>query len=260
MSCDQRVAVLPANNNQVIPLNASSGGCSLYNGATEPLYVCTGERKFQSNGPRTWYFAISRCDTNEPITMNYFFNFTGYYGECEADPLSRTVHPIKVKEKADINVIVTLGVLCGILAIATIILVILFVLNRHRRKKTKKGGSVTSSQATMTQDIFYVNPSLSDREHSDSQYSQSQSSGSENYYEVSNVTINSKGVRSIMGNVTINSKGIRNIMGNVTINSKGIRGIIGNVTINSNRIPNIMRYMYDISNTYSKEIPRIICY
>ena len=49
------------------------------------------------------------------------------------------------------------------------------------KEKPKTSGSVTSSQATMTQDIFYVNPSLSDRDHSDSQYSRS---SSENYYEV----------------------------------------------------------------------------
>ena len=50
-----------------------------------------------------------------------------------------------------------------------------------RNASKGKGSSVTSSQATMTQDdIFYVNPSLSDQ--GQQEYSQS---GSENYYEVS---------------------------------------------------------------------------
>jgi hypothetical protein len=49
-----------------------------------------------------------------------------------------------------------LGVICGITTITAIVFAVLFFFGRHRRKDKKKAGSVTSSQATMTQDIFYV--------------------------------------------------------------------------------------------------------
>ncbi|XP_061180544.1 uncharacterized protein LOC133189153 [Saccostrea echinata] len=191
MSCQERVDVLPTHNYQVIPLSTRNAtkGCILYpDSEGTNLYVCTGDRTFKSDGPRTWYFAISRCGASSSqgmLNMNYYFNVTGYYGKCEADPLSKTIYPEIIKSDPDVVVVVILGVLCGISTIAAIVFGVLFFFGRIRRKnKKKKGGSVTSSQATMTQDIFYVNPSLSDREHSDSQYSHSQSSGSENYYEV----------------------------------------------------------------------------
>lgn len=184
MSCSERENILPAKNNQIIPLN-ETGRCSVWTESDEPLYVCVGERVFNSSFPRTWYFAVSKCSMNgsQSLNMNYFFNVTGYYGACEVDPLSKTIIPARVEVQPDVSVIVALGVVCGVTTIVAIIFMILFFLGRRRRQK-QKGGSVTSSQATMTQDIFYVNPSLSDREHSDSQYSHSQSSGSENYYEV----------------------------------------------------------------------------
>ncbi|XP_033725473.1 uncharacterized protein LOC117315403 [Pecten maximus] len=184
MSCKERENILPAKNNQVIPLN-ETGRCTVWRDSGEPLYVCVGERVFNSSFPRTWYFAVSKCSMNssQSLNMNYYFNVTGYYGACEVDPLSKTVIPARVEVEPDVSVIVALGVVCGVTTIVAIVFMILFFLGR-RRRKNKKGGSVTSSQATMTQDIFYVNPSLSDREHSDSQYSHSQSSGSENYYEV----------------------------------------------------------------------------
>ncbi|XP_048749509.2 uncharacterized protein LOC125661521 [Ostrea edulis] len=191
MTCQERVDILPKNNYQVIPLSTlnATKGCIIYpdSGGTN-LYVCNGDRIFKSNGPRTWYFAISRCGASPSqgmLNMNYYFNVTGYYGKCEADPLSKTIFPEFVESEPDVTVVIILGVLCGLSTITAIVFGVLFFFGRIRRKnKKKKGGSVTSSQATMTQDIFYVNPSLSDREHSDSQYSHSQSSGSENYYEV----------------------------------------------------------------------------
>ncbi|XP_022306168.2 uncharacterized protein LOC111112729 [Crassostrea virginica] len=188
MTCEERVNVLPKNNYQIIPLSTRNAtkGCILYEDSEgTKLYVCTGDRVLQSNGPRTWYFAVSRCGSSPGVlNMNYYFNVSGYYGKCEEDSLSKTIYPEIVESGPDVAVVVGLGVLCGVSTIVAIVFAILFFLGRIRRKNKKKGGSVTSSQATMTQDIFYVNPSLSDREHSDSQYSHSQSSGSENYYEV----------------------------------------------------------------------------
>lgn len=99
MSCQERVDVLPKNNYQIIPLSTKSAakGCTLYraNEGTN-FYVCTGERTLNSNGPRTWYFAISRCGASQNqgmLNMNYHFNVTGHYGKCEADPLSKTIYP-----------------------------------------------------------------------------------------------------------------------------------------------------------------------
>lgn len=190
MSCLERKNVLPDKNNQVIPLSLQNHtiGCERYQPtpSSQPLIVCRGERTLRSSGPRTWYIGVSRCngDASRPLDMSYYFNVTNYFGVCEADPLSNTYIPVRVDSGDDIGVIVALGVICGLTTITAIVFAALFFLGRHRRKDKKKAGSVTSSQATMTQDIFYVNPSLSDREQSDSQYSHSQSSGSENYYEV----------------------------------------------------------------------------
>ena len=76
---------------------------------------------------------------------------------------------------------ISLGVVAGIALILAAVFFGLWFIGLRTASKGK-GGSVTSSQATMTQDdIFYVNPSLSDRgEHPDYQTN----SGSENYYEV----------------------------------------------------------------------------
>ena len=76
---------------------------------------------------------------------------------------------------------ISLGVVAGIALILAAVFFGLWFIGLRTANKGK-GGSVTSSQATMTQDdIFYVNPSLSDRgEHPDYQTN----SGSENYYEV----------------------------------------------------------------------------
>lgn len=189
MSCQERNAILPDSNNQIISLSTQNQtkGCERYPTASgEPLIVCTGERTLRSSGPRTWYIAVSRCnsDSSKPLDMSYYFNVSNFFGVCELDPLSNTYIPVRVESGTDVSVIVALGVICGITTITAIVFAVLFFFGRHRRKDKKKAGSVTSSQATMTQDIFYVNPSLSDREQSDSQYSHSQSSGSENYYEV----------------------------------------------------------------------------
>ncbi|GFR94462.1 transmembrane protein 145 [Elysia marginata] len=200
MTCEERLAVLPPDNNQVIPLRANNdttSGCSLWNETgSEAFYICLGERVFRSSIPRTWFFAVSRCgsDRNDgPLNLNYVFNITGYYGECEEDPLSPSagwsafVHSLGGEEDStsmkDVYryLSISLGVVAGIaLILASVFFGLWFIGLRAAGKG--KGGSVTSSQATMTQDdIFYVNPSLSDREHPD--YSQT-NSGSENYYEV----------------------------------------------------------------------------
>lgn len=183
MDCWERIGILPADNNQIIPLTVGNGtvGCKIYNETGEPLYVCTGERSFRSSGPRTWYVALSRCGSNGPLNMNYFFNVTGFYGECEHDSLADATFPTIVEEDKYLNVAIALGATAGLTAIVAAVFIVLWCFGRRQQKK--KTGSVTSSQATMTQDVFYVNPSLSDREQSDSQYSQSTGS-SENYYEV----------------------------------------------------------------------------
>lgn len=186
MSCEERERILPSNNNQVIPLHTLNHtvGCRVWNESQteEPYYVCVGERIFRSSGPRTWYFALSRCRAKTALTLNYSFNVSGYYGECEEDPLVRTYIPPSPKEDNNIYLSLALGVVAGVAVIAAVVFFALWFLAR-RRAANSKGSSVTSSQATMTQDdIFYVNPSLSDRgEHQE--YGQSQTS-SENYYEV----------------------------------------------------------------------------
>lgn len=187
MTCRQREAILPWKNNQIIPLTNQNGtvGCKIWNeSGSEPMYVCVGERTFRSSAPRTWYVAISRCGSTEPLTMNYYFNITGYYGHCEEDPLAKTYIPPRpvVKDDSNLHLAIGMGVVAGIATIAAVVLATLLIWTKRKEKeKPKTTGSVTSSQATMTQDIFYVNPSLSDREQSDSQYSRS---SSENYYEV----------------------------------------------------------------------------
>lgn len=187
MTCRQREAILPWKNNQIIPLTNQNGtvGCKIWNeSGSEPMYVCVGERTFRSSAPRTWYIAISRCGSSEPLTLNYYFNITGYYGHCEEDPLSKTYIPPRpvVKDDSNLHLAIGMGVVAGIATIAAVVLATLLIWTKRKEKeKPKTTGSVTSSQATMTQDIFYVNPSLSDREQSDSQYSRS---SSENYYEV----------------------------------------------------------------------------
>ncbi|CAG5134369.1 unnamed protein product, partial [Candidula unifasciata] len=74
---------------------------------------------------------------------------------------------------------ISLGIIAGLgLILAAVFFGLWFMGLKNAAKN--KGSSVTSSQATMTQDdIFYVNPSLSEREQVE--YSQS---SSENYYEV----------------------------------------------------------------------------
>ncbi|KAL4216331.1 hypothetical protein ACF0H5_024058 [Mactra antiquata] len=187
MTCEQRKRVLPAVSNQVIPLNTDNGtvGCSIWKEeGKEPMNVCIGERTLKSSAPRTWYIAISRCGSSHQLTLNYQFNITGFYGNCEEDPLAKTFIPSKKVEenKSSLHAAIALGVVAGIAIIVAVVFIVLYILSRRQmQQKPKTSGSVTSSQATMTQDIFYVNPSLSDREHSDSQYSRS---SSENYYEV----------------------------------------------------------------------------
>ncbi|WAR30105.1 TM145-like protein [Mya arenaria] len=188
MTCEQRDKVLNPNN-QIIPLNLDTGvdGCirRVIDG-TDHVF-CVGDRTLKSTSPRMWYVALSRCGATGPITVRYEFNLTGYYGACEEDPLARTLFPPQeVAGDTSAHLSIGLGVLAGIAIIVAVLFIVLFIVNRRQmRKKPKTSGSVTSSQATMTQDIFYVNPSLSDRgvggEHSDSQYSRS---SSENYYEV----------------------------------------------------------------------------
>lgn len=171
---------------QVIPLNAENGtvGCtkSIVDGV--PTIFCRGVRTLKSSDPRTWYVALSRCGSTQQIVLNYVFSISGYYGQCEDDPLANTRIPVVdvSRDNTNIQVAIAMGVIAGIAIVVAIVFVILFIRSRREiNQKPKPTGSVTSSQATMTQDIFYVNPSLSDREHSDSQYSRS---SSENYYEV----------------------------------------------------------------------------
>ncbi|CAG5134368.1 unnamed protein product, partial [Candidula unifasciata] len=78
MTCEQRLAVLPADNNQVIPLRTTndSSGCTLWNEKGEDFYVCLGERIFRSSVPRTWFFALSHCEHEGPLNLNYVFNIT----------------------------------------------------------------------------------------------------------------------------------------------------------------------------------------
>lgn len=187
MTCQQRERILPQVSNQVIPLNTKNGtvGCTVWReDGKEPMNVCVGERTLKSSAPRTWYVAISRCGSTSQMTLNYQFNITGFYGNCEEDPLAKTYVPPKEVEQSDrsVYIAIAMGVVAGIAVIVAVVFIILYIISRRQiNQKAKPSGSVTSSQATMTQDIFYVNPSLSDREHSDSQYSRS---SSENYYEV----------------------------------------------------------------------------
>ena len=185
-TCKQREALLPASNNQIIPLTSDNGtaGCSIWEeNGKEPMNVCVGERTFKSSAPRTWYIAISRCGVTRPLILNYMFNISGYYGNCEEDPLANTyIPPKQTEDKTNLHLAIAMGVIAGIAIVVSIVFITLYIISRRQMKeKPKTNGSVTSSQATMTQDIFYVNPSLSDRDHSDSQYSRS---SSENYYEV----------------------------------------------------------------------------
>ncbi|BFZ14139.1 hypothetical protein BsWGS_17178 [Bradybaena similaris] len=193
MTCEQRLAVLPADNNQVIPLRTTndSSGCTLWNEKGEDFYVCLGERIFRSSVPRTWFFALSHCDHEGALNLNYVFNITGYYGECEDDPLAPSsgwntyVGHLENNQESSSNedvyryLSISLGIIAGVgLILAAVFFGLWFMGLKNAAKN--KGSSVTSSQATMTQDdIFYVNPSLSDREQVE--YSQS---SSENYYEV----------------------------------------------------------------------------
>ncbi|XP_014769454.1 uncharacterized protein LOC106868623 [Octopus bimaculoides] len=179
MSCSERERILPADNNQIIPLytgNHKSVGCKISNETGKSIYVCIGERTFRSTGARTWYFAISRCSSKTHLNLNYFFNITGFYGTCEEDALSFSKTYIPPKQNNGTNLYaVIFGVVSGVMLILAVLFFSLWCVAVRR----KTSGSVTSSQATMTHDIFYVNHSLSDREQAD--YSQS---SSENYYEV----------------------------------------------------------------------------
>ncbi|KAK6184828.1 hypothetical protein SNE40_007202 [Patella caerulea] len=180
MTCKEREKILPADNNQIIPLykNNRTVGCNIWNETGEPYYVCLGERIFRSSGPRTWYFALSRCDSMQPLNLNYVFNVSGFYGDCEQDPLGKAVIPPLPAPDQFMYVSLGLGIVAGVALIAAAVFFALWFLGRRRSKS--KGSSVTSSQATMTQDdVFYVNPSLSDQGQTD--YSQT---SSENYYEV----------------------------------------------------------------------------
>ena len=116
----------------------------------------------------------------------------GYYGECEEDPLAPSSGwnsyvgfldngpESSNSEDVYLYLSIAFGIVAGLALIAAAAFFGLWF--KAQRNATKsKGSSVTSSQATMTQDdIFYVNPSLSDQG-TGQEYSQS---GSENYYEV----------------------------------------------------------------------------
>ncbi|KAK3780372.1 hypothetical protein RRG08_061993 [Elysia crispata] len=102
MSCEERLAVLPADNNQVIPLTTKdhpTSGCSVLEENGEEVYVCREERVFRSSIPRTWYFAVSRCGTERSegfLNLNYEFNITGFSGECGED-----VHDLNSDDVSD---------------------------------------------------------------------------------------------------------------------------------------------------------------
>ncbi|KAH3746935.1 uncharacterized protein LOC127848263 [Dreissena polymorpha] len=189
MTCPEREKIL-STPNQVIPLNVKNEtvGCVRRHLRGQEVVWCVGERTLKSTSPRAWYVALSRCGAaNTPITFEYEFNVTGFYGNCEDDPLDKTFIPAKEEvttNSTGVHLAIALGVVAGVAIIVAVVFIVLFVISKRQlAQKPKTSGSVTSSQATMTQDIFYVNPSLSDREHShsDSQYSRS---SSENYYEV----------------------------------------------------------------------------
>lgn len=182
MSCYEREKMLPADNNQIINLKPDNRtiGCKIWNETGSPQVVCIGERTFRSSGPRTWYFAVSNCGGKGSLDISYFFNITGFYGECETDPLAEKKI---IVYKDNIAVVVVLAVIGGF---AVMVAISFFVLWFMARRRKSPNGSVTSSQATMTQDIYYVNPGLSDRgDQTDYSHSSTGSgASSENYYEV----------------------------------------------------------------------------
>nr|KAI8752299.1 rho GTPase-activating protein gacZ-like; partial [Biomphalaria glabrata] len=224
MTCEERVAVLPADNNQVIPLRSSndSTGCTLWNETGEAFYVCLGERIFRSSVPRTWFFSISRCDRSGPLNLNYVFNITGYYGECEDDPLAPSsgwnsyVGYLENNQESSSSedvykyLSISLGIVAGLGLILAAVFFGLWFVGMKNAAKTK-GSSVTSSQATMTQDdIFYVNPSLSDREQAE--YSQS---GSENYYEVIPERRSYESINTGLANGGVHMRTLRSVHGSI---------------------------------------------
>ncbi|CAL1539196.1 unnamed protein product, partial [Lymnaea stagnalis] len=224
MTCEDRLAVLPPDNNQVIPLRASndSSGCTLWNETGEAFYVCLGERIFRSSVPRTWFFAISRCDRSGPLNLNYVFNITGYYGECEDDPLAPSsgwnsyVGYLENNQESSTSedvykyLSISLGIVAGIGLILAAVFFGLWFMGMKNASKAK-GSSVTSSQATMTQDdIFYVNPSLSDREQAD--YSQS---SSENYYEVIPERRSYESINTGLANGGVHLRPLRSVHGSI---------------------------------------------
>ena len=83
MNCEQREAILSPSNNQIIYLEHHYLGCEITVTGIDQ-YMCIGERYFQSSKPRTWYAAVSRCDSNnDTLTMEYFFNMTNVVGSCD---------------------------------------------------------------------------------------------------------------------------------------------------------------------------------
>lgn len=60
-SCNEKVAVLDVENNQIINLTTSYGmsGCTI---SSDGQYVCNGGRIFRSSRERWWFIAVSRCE------------------------------------------------------------------------------------------------------------------------------------------------------------------------------------------------------
>ena len=91
MTCEQREAIMSSGNNQIISLQPQNRLCVTTNETGTEQYMCVGKQTFRSARPRTWYGAISRCNSNnETLTIKFFFNITNVVGSCEFETTTQT--------------------------------------------------------------------------------------------------------------------------------------------------------------------------
>ncbi|CAH1797966.1 unnamed protein product, partial [Owenia fusiformis] len=83
-TCQQKLAVLKPENNQVINLSLryAWSGCAIENktwaatGVKQEQYVCSGGRSFRSVRERWWFIAVSNCESTKGLTIKYKLTMT----------------------------------------------------------------------------------------------------------------------------------------------------------------------------------------
>lgn len=85
-TCQEKESVLDVNRNQIMSLQAASeaANCTekteklVMNGTTAQIKLidCFGERRFITRRPRTWFIAVSNCNSTTGLNLSYHVNYS----------------------------------------------------------------------------------------------------------------------------------------------------------------------------------------